>query len=209
MASATEIGSRYGESTSNFAKVLKSGVDGIFLKWANDSIEIMTKIITKKARTKQASTLARSLVPMLKQDGVQIIAEVDYWDYVNQGVKGVFKQTKAPQSDYSFKNLGVSDVMLTSFKEYIARTGLKTATIKGKRRSLYKVSKKKGTKTAKMDLIEQAAKGMAIATKIAGIKPMNFVKPAVGAKRLKILKNALTEEMGRKIRLEIIKSIKK
>jgi len=205
MASATEIGSRYGESTSNFVKELKSGVDGIFLKWANESIEIMTKIITKKARTKQASTLARSLVPMPKQNGIQIIAEVDYWDYVNQGVKGVFKTSKAPQSDYSFKNLGVPDAMLTSFKEYIARTGLKTATIKGKRRSLYKVSKKKGTKTAKMDVIEQAAKGMAIATKIAGIKPMNFVEPAVGAKRIKVLKRAITNEM----KLEIIKSIKK
>ena len=205
MASATEIGSRYGESTSNFVKELKSGVDGIFLKWANESIEIMTKIITKKARTKQASTLARSLVPMPKQNGIQIIAEVDYWDYVNQGVKGVFKTSKAPQSDYSFKNLGVPDAMLTSFKEYIARTGLKTATIKGKRRSLYKVNKKKGTRTAKMDVIEQAAKGMAIATKIAGIKPMNFVEPAVGAKRIKVLKRAITNEM----KLEIIKSIKK
>ena len=205
MASATEIGNRFGESTSNFVKELKSGLDGVLLQWANESIEIMSKIITKKARTKQASTLARALVPLPKQNGIQIKAEVDYWDYVNQGVKGVFKTSKAPQSDYSFKNLGVSDDMLLSFKEYIARTGLKTAKIKGKRKSLYKVNKKKGTKTANLDVIEQAAKGMAVATKIAGIKPMNFVQPAVGTKRIKVLTKAITNEM----KLEIIKSIKK
>ena len=46
---------------------------------------------------------------------------------------------------------------------------------------------------------------MAVATKIGGIKPMNFVEPAVGAKRLKVLNRALTKEIGTKIKLSIIK----
>jgi hypothetical protein len=204
-SAATNIGSKYGSSPDTFTKDLKTGVDAVFLNWANGSIDIMRKIITRKARTKQASTLASDLYPNVIDNGIQIVTTQNYWEFVDEGVKGVFNKGKAPNSRFSFKNLGVSDAMLTSFKEYIARTGLKTATIKGKRRSLYKVNKKKGTKTAKMDVFEEAAKGMAIATKIGGIKPMNYVEPAVGAKRLKVLNKALSKEMATKIRLAIIK----
>jgi hypothetical protein len=136
--------------------------------------------------------------------GIKIIG-ADYYDFVNQGVKGVFNKSKAPNSDYSFRNLGVSPDMLKSFKDYIARTGMKTAKIGGKRKSLYKTNKETKKKTAKMDLIEKAAQGLAVATKIGGIKPMNFVEPAVGTKRLKILNRALSKEIGTKIKLAIIK----
>ena len=203
-SAATNIGHKYGSSLDTFTKDLKSGVDAVFLNWANESIEIMRGIITRKARTKQASTLASSMSPELITNGIQIIGE-DYWAYVDEGVKGVFNQAKAPNSQFSFKNLGVSPNMLKSFKDYIARTGMKTARIGSKRKSLYKTNKKTKQKTAKMDVIEQAAMSMAVATKIGGIKPMNFYKPALGAKRLKLLNKALSKEMAVKIRLAIIK----
>ena len=203
-ASAKDIGSKYGSSVDNFEATAKSGVDKIMLDWANESIAIMRKIITSKARTRQASTLAADLVPKPIANGIQIVTMQDYWDYVNQGVKGVFNKGKAPNSDYSFKNLGVPPDMLNSFKEYIARTGAKTAKINGKRKSLYKVNKKEGTKKARLDVIEKAAMSMAVATKIGGIKPMNYVEPAVGQKRLKVLNKALSKELGNKIKLAII-----
>ena len=203
-SSAKDIGSKYGSSVDNFEATAKSGIDKIMLDWANESIGIMRKIITRKARTRQASTLASDLVPKPIANGIQIVTMQDYWDFVNQGVKGVYNKSKAPNSDYSFKNLGVSPDMLASFKDYIARTGMKTAKIKGKSTRLYKISKKNNTKTAKMDVIEKAAQGMAVATKIGGIKPMNFVEPAVGQKRLKILNKALSKEIGSKIKLAII-----
>jgi hypothetical protein len=203
-SSAKDIGSKYGSSVDNFEATAKSGIDKIMLDWANESIGIMRKIITRKARTRQASTLASDLIPKPIANGIQIVTMQDYWDYVNQGVKGVFNKSKAPNSDYSFKNLGVSPDMLASFKDYIARTGMKTAKIGGKRKSLYKTNRETKKKTAKMDLIEKAAQGMAVATKIGGIKPMNYVEPAVGAKRLKVLNRALRKEIGTKIKLAII-----
>jgi hypothetical protein len=204
-SSAKDIGSKYGESLQNFETELSSGIDKIYLDWANTSIQIMRGIITRKARTKQASTLAADLAPKPIKLGIQIITFQDYWDFVNQGVKGVFNYNKAPRSEYQFRNLGVSPDMLKSFKEYIARTGMKTAKIRGKRKSLYKTNRKTKEKTAKMDVIEQAAMSLAVATKIGGIKPMNFVEPAVGAKRLKVLNRALSKEIGTKIKLSIIK----
>tara|TARA_R110000868_G_scaffold175546_1_gene412600 strand:- start:186 stop:776 length:591 start_codon:yes stop_codon:yes gene_type:complete len=194
-SAATNIGSKYGSSLDTFTKDLKSGVDAVFLKWAEDSIDIMSNIITSKARTGQASTLARSLYPFPKENGIQIKGE-DYWEFVDEGVKGVFNKNKAPNSRFSFKNLGVPKEMLNSFKQYIARTGSKGL----KKQTLIRKNKKK-----QADLITKEAMSMAVATKIGGIKPMNYVEPAVGAKRLKMLNKALSKEMAVKIKLAIIK----
>jgi hypothetical protein len=194
-ASAKDIGSKYGESLQNFETDLATGIDKIYLDWANSSIGIMRGIITRKARTRQASTLASTMYPDPRPLGIKIMG-ADYYDFVNQGVKGVFNYNKAPNSDYSFKNLGVSPDMLKSFKEYIARTGSRGL----KKQSLIRKNKKK-----QADIINKEAMQMAVATKIGGIKPMNFVEPAVGAKRLKVLNRALSKEIGAKIKLAIIK----
>jgi hypothetical protein len=194
-SAATNIGNKYGSSLDTFTKDLKSGVDAVFLNWANGSIEIMSKIIKTKARTKQASTLASTLYPFPIKDGIQIKGEY-YWEFVDEGVKGVFNQSKAPNSQFSFKNLGVPPDMLNSFKLYISRTGSKGL----RKQTLIRKNKKK-----QADLIEKEAMAMAVATKIGGIKPMNFKEPAVGAKRLKVLNKALSKEMAVKIKLAIIK----
>ncbi len=195
-SSATNIGNKYGSSLDSFTKDLKSGVDAVFLKWAEDSILIMRKIITSKARTKQASTLASDLYPNVIDNGIQIVTTQNYWEFVDEGVKGVFNKGKAPNSKFSFKNLGVPPDMLNSFKQYIARTGSKGL----RKQTLIRKNKKK-----QADLITKEAMSMAVATKIGGIKPMNYVDPAVGAKRLKMLNKALSKEMAVKIKLAIIK----
>lgn len=195
-SAATNIGSKYGSSLDTFTKDLKTGVDAVFLKWAEDSILIMSKIIKTKARTRQASTLASDLYPNIIDNGIQIVTTQNYWEFVDEGVKGVFNKSKAPNSKFSFKNLGVPKEMLNSFKQYIARTGSKGL----RKQTLIRKNKKK-----QADLITKEAMSMAVATKIGGIKPMNYVEPAVGAKRLKILNKALTKEMAVKIKLAIIK----
>jgi hypothetical protein len=195
-SAATNIGNKYGSSPDTFTKDLKTGVDAVFLKWANDSILIMSKIIKTKARTKQASTLASDLYPNVIDNGIQIVTTQNYWEFVDEGVKGVFNKGKAPNSKFSFKNLGVPKDMLNSFKQYIARTGSKGL----RKQTLIRKNKKK-----QADLITKEAMSMAVATKIGGIKPMNYVEPAVGTKRLKMLNKALSKEMAIKIKLAIIK----
>ena len=197
----TAIGNRYGESAENFKKVLGQSADKIMLEWANESIAIMRKIITRKARTKQASTLAADLVPKpfpIDANGnlrIEIVTMQDYWQFVDEGVKGVYNKSKAPKSPFSFRNLGVSPDMLSSFKQYIARTGSKGL----RKQTLIRKNKKK-----QADLITKEAMAMAVATKIGGIKPMNFVEPAVGAKRLKKLSEAMSKEIGKRVSASIV-----
>ena len=197
----TAIGNRYGESAENFQKVLGQSADKIMLEWANESIAIMRKIITRKARTKQASTLAADLVPKpfpIDANGnlrIEIVTMQDYWQFVDEGVKGVYNKGKAPNSPFSFRNLGVSPDMLSSFKQYIARTGSKGL----RKQTLIRKNKKK-----QADLITKEAMAMAVATKIGGIKPMNFVEPAVGKKRLKILSQSMSKEIGKRVSASIV-----
>ena len=197
----TAIGNRYGESAENFKKVLGQSADKIMLEWANESIAIMRKIITRKSRTKQASTLAADLVPKpfpIDANGnlrIEIVTMQDYWQFVDEGVKGVYNKGKAPNSPFSFRNLGVSPDMLSSFKQYIARTGSKGL----RKQTLIRKNKKK-----QADLITKEAMAMAVATKIGGIKPMNFVEPAVGKKRLKILSQSMSKEIGKRVSASIV-----
>ena len=85
--------------------------------------------------------------------------------------------------------------MLSSFKQYIARTGSKGL----RKQTLIRKNKKK-----QADLITKEAMAMAVATKIGGIKPMNFVEPAVGKKRLKILSQSMSKEIGKRVSASIV-----
>ena len=155
----------------------------------------MRKVITNKARTKQASTLASDINPKPIPNGIQIVTMQEYYDFVDKGVKGVKNKSKAPNSPYSFKNLGVSPDMLSSFKSYIARTGSKGL----KNQKLIRKNKK-----VQNDIITKEAKQMAVATKIGGIKPMNFLEAGLNKKRVEILNKDLTKAMS----TSIIASIK-
>jgi len=213
MSKASEIGKKFGESIENFSTASKNTIESVLMTFANDSIAIMKKRIQQKARTKGASTLAQSMIaePFDNADGigVNVRSSSKYWRYVNDGVKGVKNKDKAPNSKFSFKNLYAPDSMVESFKEYIARTGKKTAMIGGKRKSLYKTNKQTKKKTANSDLIEKAAKGLAVATKIGGIAPMQFKEKADTRTRRNKLKRDLAEAMGASIKFNIIKSAKK
>lgn len=210
MSKASEIGKKFGESIDNFAQASANTIESILMVFANESIELMKKQIHKKARTKGASTLAQSMTlqPFNNEEGigVNIVSSAKYWKYVNDGVKGVKNKEKAPNSKFKFKNLYAPTAMVDSFKDYIARTGMKSALIYGKKRRLYKTNRKTKQKTANTDLIEKAAKGLAVATKIGGIEPMMFKEKADNTKRRNILKKQLAEAMGQSIKFNLIKS---
>lgn len=210
MSKASEIGKKYGQSINDFATVSKNTIENVILTFAKESVDLMKNQIQKKARTKGASTLAQSLTIQPLSDnegiGVNIVSSAKYWRYVNDGVKGVKNKGKAPNSKFSFKNLYTPPAMIKSFKDYIARTGMKSALIGGKKKRLYKTDRKTKKQTAKMDLIDKASKGLAVATKIGGIKPMEFKEKADNTRRRNILKKQLAEAMGQSIKFNLIKS---
>jgi hypothetical protein len=192
-AAAAAIGAKFGESIKDYTKASENIIEAIVIEHCNEGIKLMSKQIKSKARTGQASTLAASMsnVPIqvsATKFQVNTISTEYYADFVDKGVKGVRNKGKAPRSPYSFKNLGTSKAMIESFKDYIARTGSKSMN----KKTLIRKNKKKQS-----DLITKEAKQMAVATKIGGIKPMNFISKADNPQRTKQLAASLAAALGK------------
>jgi len=192
-AAAAAIGAKFGESIKDYTKASENIIEAIVMEHCNEGIRLMSKQIKSKARTGQASTLAASMsnVPIqvsATKFQVNTISTEYYADFVDKGVKGVKNKGKAPSSPYSFKNLGTSKAMVESFKDYIARTGSKSMN----KKTLIRKNKKKQS-----DLITKEAKQMAVATKIGGIKPMNFISKADNPQRTKQLAASLAAALGK------------
>lgn len=209
---ATITGQKFGSDVKDFTTNSGNVLADVLIAWCNEGVVLMRKKIRQKARTGQAAHLATrihtseaSVTP--EKVSVKTISDANYWAYVDKGVKGVRNKGKAPQSPFRFRNLFTPPKMIESFKEYIAATGMKTfKTAKGKRRALYKKNKE-GGKTFRYDRQEEAAKGMAVATKIGGIKPMNYVREANNPKRNKQLTKSIVTAMSRSIKQSLILSI--
>lgn len=192
-AAAAAIGAKFGESIKDYTKASENIIEAIVIEHCNEGIRLMSKQIKSKARTGQASTLAASMsnIPIqvsATKFQVNTISTEYYADFVDKGVKGVRNKGKAPSSPYSFRNLGTSKAMVESFKDYIARTGSKSMN----KKTLIRKNKKKQS-----DLITKEAKQMAVATKIGGIKPMNFISKADNPKRTKELARNLAAALGK------------
>ena len=202
-AAAAAIGAKVGESIKDYTKASENIIEAILLDHCNEGIRLMSKQIKSKARTGQASTLAASMsnVPIqvsATKFQVNTISTEYYADFVDKGVKGVKNKGKAPRSPYSFKNLGTSKAMIESFKDYIARTGSKSMN----KKTLIRKNKKKQS-----DLITKEAKQMAVATKIGGIKPMDFISKANNERRTKQLARSLAAGLGKAMSKNIKLSI--
>ena len=192
-AAAAALGARFGESIKDYTKASENIIEAIVMQHCEEGIKLMSKQIKSKARTGQASTLASSMSNMpirisATKFQVNTISTEYYADFVDKGVKGVKNKGKAPSSPYSFKNLGTSKAMIESFKDYIARTGSKSMN----KKTLIRKNKKKQS-----DLITKEAKQMAVATKIGGIKPMNFISKADNPQRTKQLAASLAAALGK------------
>jgi len=198
------IGSKFGKSIEDFATSSKNILEQVVLVHVNEGIKLMRQKITSKVRTGHASTLAERITPLPYKTndsiGCKTVTDMDYYDYVDKGVQGVYNKTKAVRSPYKFKNLFVPHKMLTSFKDYIARTGSKS--MKGKK--LIRKNKK-----VQGDLINAEAKQMAVATKIGGIKPLNYIREADNPKRTKELARGVAKALASGIRTNIVISIKR
>ena len=202
-AAAAAIGAKFGESIKDYTKASENIIEAIVIEHCNEGIRLMSKQIKSKARTGQASTLAASMsnVPIqvsATKFQVNTISTEYYADFVDKGVKGVKNKGKAPNSPYSFRNLGTSKAMVESFKDYIARTGSKSMN----KKTLIRKNKKKQS-----DLITKEARQMAVATKIGGIKPMDFISKANNERRTKQLAASLAAALGKAMAKNIKLSI--
>jgi hypothetical protein len=76
----------------------------------------------EKSKNVSEGNLADSVDPVVSVEDGSIYLRMfmlDYYDFINKGVKGVKSSSNAPGSPYKFKNFGVPDTMKRSLAKYI------------------------------------------------------------------------------------------
>ncbi len=196
---AYNIASKFGTATKDIEQAVDNTIEGITMAWMNEGMNLMNVQLQKTSKSR-ANTLGQSLfLTPVEVAGdtftFKIATPLEYADYVDKGVKGVYKN-KAPKSPYSFKNLGTPKAMVDSFKKWSAQAGV--IAVKGTKASFKGKSKKKA-----MSDQERIAKTLAVWTKISGIKPKNYIEKAASPKRVKQLADTLSKAIGRTITVNL------
>lgn len=196
---AYNIASKFGTATEDIEQAVDNTIEGITMAWMNEGMNLMNVHLQRTSKSR-ANTLGQSLfLTPVEVAGdtftFKIATPLEYADYVDKGVKGVYKN-KAPKSPYSFKNLGTPKAMVDSFKKWSAQAGV--IGVKGTKASFKGKSKKQAISDQ-----ERIARTLAVWTKIGGIKPKNYIEKAASPKRVKQLADTLSKAIGRTITVNL------
>jgi hypothetical protein len=125
--------------------------------------------------------LINSMVPEIVEGNGSIVFRlkmIDYYDFPNEGVKGVKSTTNAPKSPYRYKNYGVPQSMKDSLKKYIQSGKAKITSVMNDK-ALGKGGERKGLRFAgKKTLIDTQVATLGYLIKRFGIKSTNYFTDA-------------------------------
>ena len=144
--------------------------------------------------------LLNSMVPELtEENGVDIfrLRMLDYYDYPNEGVKGVASSSNAPGSPYQYRNYGMSSEGRASLKRYILSGKAKIQSVKNDK-ALGKGGEKIGVAFNNKTLIDKQVDTLAYLIKRFGIKKTNYFTDAFN-KTFKTFEVDMVEAAGRDI----------
>jgi hypothetical protein len=125
--------------------------------------------------------LLKNMVPEIVEGNGSIVFRlkmIDYYDFPNEGVKGVRSSRNAPKSPYKYKNYGVPQSMKDSLKKYIQSGKAKITSVMNDK-ALGKGGEKKGLRFAgKKTLIDTQVATLGYLIKRFGIKTTNYFTDA-------------------------------
>lgn len=127
-----------------------------------------------------SGALADNIFPQMSNNNQTLTVRVlDYYDFVNEGVRGVRSSKNAAGSPYKFKNYGMSAEGKKSIKQYIQSGKAKvSSTMNDKARGIG--LERKGVKAAeKKSLIDMQVDNLIYMIKRYGIKKTNYFTDTV------------------------------
>jgi len=122
---------------------------------------------------------------------------LDYYDYPNEGVKGVNSSSNAPGSPYQYRNYGMSSEGRASLKKYILSGKAKITSVRNDK-ALGKGGEKIGVAFSNKTLIDKQVDTLAYLIKRFGIKKTNYFTDAFN-KTFKTFEVDMVEAAGRDI----------
>jgi hypothetical protein len=127
---------------------------------------------------------------------------LDYFDYPNEGVKGVASSKNAPDSPYQYKNYGMPDDARASLKKYILSGKAKVASVKKDKALGIGFEKKNLKQTNKKTIIESQVNTMVYLIKKYGIKATHYFDLAF-EETFSDFDDVMTEALGEDVQITI------
>lgn len=158
-----------GESTTAFETFV---ADTVLKQYAKDFVDLLRKNI-KDRKVVASGQLESNIEIIPDESGNKIsITMLDYFDYPNEGVRGVKSSKNAPNSPYQFKSLyTMSPEGRAKIKDYITSG-------KAKIRDTSKTKVKVGLETKKKSLIDMQTDQLIYLIKKHGIKRTRYFDDA-------------------------------
>lgn len=121
-----------GNNRSDFDPVRLSVTENILVQYG---AEFKLKVVQKLNEKLNIASgqLADNITPEVTKSATETLLQIkvlDYYDFINQGVKGVKSSRNAPASPYQFKNYGMSEEGRMSLLKYIQSGRAKVSTVK-------------------------------------------------------------------------------
>lgn len=148
-------------------------------QYGQEFAKVLADNINQRGLT-ASGALADNIFPQMSNNNQTLTVRVlDYYDFVNEGVKGVKSSKNAPGSPYKFKNYGMSPDGRKSIRQYIQSGKAKvSSTMNDKARGIG--LERKGVKFAeKKSLIDRQVDNMIYMIKRFGIKKTNYFTDTV------------------------------
>lgn len=166
---------KYSSSRDKFVAFVASDI----LNQYGAEFKLELERIMSQRQIFASGKLADSINPKVDTDGKKLtITMLDYYDFVNEGVKGVKNSSNAPNSPYKFKNYGMNNEGKASIKQYIL-SGKAKVTNKQVRGKTTIGLERKGVKISeKKSLIDRQVDTLIYNIKKYGIKKTDYFTDA-------------------------------
>jgi len=119
----------------------------------------------------------------------------DYYDFPNEGVRGVKSSKNAPTSPYKYKTYGMSDEGRASIRQYIQSGRAKISTVTKTKDKALGI----GLEKKKLSLIDAQTNQLVYLIKRFGIKKTNYFTDALNATFGKDFELKMSEAFGKEI----------
>ena len=148
-------------------------------QYGQEFAKVLAENINQRGLT-ASGALADNIFPQMSNNNQTLTVRVlDYYDFVNEGVRGVRSSKNAAGSPYKFKNYGMSPDGRKSIRQYIQSGKAKvSSTMNDKARGIG--LERKGVRAAeKKSLIDRQVDNMIYMIKRFGIKKTNYFTDTV------------------------------
>ena len=157
-----------------------SVVNGALEQYAEEFLKNISYFANNK-KVVSSGDLLKNMIPEIVEGNGSIIFRlkmIDYYDFPNEGVKGVRSSRNAPKSPYKYKNYGVPQSMADSLKKYIQSGKAKITSVMNDK-ALGKGGERKGLRFAgKKTLSDTQVATLGYLIKTFGIKSTNYFTDA-------------------------------